>query len=256
MTADKNKTPLVSVIMPAYNAEKYIRAAIESVIRQTYENWELIVLDDGSTDSTAQTVKRMAEGDSRIRFCPNERNMGVAATRNRGFDLARGDYVALLDSDDVWLPQKLEKQLALAAGTKADIIYTSYYIIDKNGDKSRDDYIVPAETSFESMLEENHIGCSTAMLEKSIVKKYRFDGSYAHEDYVLWLQLLEAGYSAAGLTEPLVKYRFHAGSRASDKLNAAKNRWSIYRKYLKLPLGKSIVSLARYAMAGVRKYRR
>lgn len=106
--------PLVSVIMPAYGAEAYIEEAIASVQAQTYENWELLVLEDCSPDRCAQIVEDMAREDSRIRLLRNEKNMGVARTRNRGLDLCRGDYVAFLDSDDLWRPQKLQKQLALA----------------------------------------------------------------------------------------------------------------------------------------------
>lgn len=246
---------LVSVIMPAYNAEKYIRAAIESVIRQTYENWELIVLDDGSTDSTAQTVKRLAEGDSRIRFCPNERNMGVAATRNRGFDLARGDYVALLDSDDVWLPRKLEKQLALAEETGADIVYCSYRLFDDENRKKYSEFIVSPCTDLERMLIRCEFSCSTNMFSEKIYKKYRFSDNFYHEDYVLWLDLLKDGYKAAGCTEILAEYRQVPGSRAANKINAAKHRWIIYRKHLKLPLVKSIVCVLKYAGNGIVKYK-
>ena len=101
--------PLVSVIMPAYNAERFIEAAVRSVMAQTVTDWELLILDDGSKDNTAAVAAKMASEDDRIRFLPNEANMGVARTRNRGFELCRGRFVALLDSDDIWLPEKLEQ---------------------------------------------------------------------------------------------------------------------------------------------------
>ena len=123
LTGAADKQPLVSVIMPAYNAEKYIGEAIASVRAQTYENWELLILDDGSADRTAEIAQAYAQQDARIQVLRNPQNMGVARTRNRGFDLAQGEWIALLDSDDRWRAQKLEKQLAVARSSDADIVY-------------------------------------------------------------------------------------------------------------------------------------
>ena len=248
------KQPLVSVIMPAYNAEKYIEKAIMSVVNQTYTNWELIVIDDGSKDSTSEIVEKLVKKDERIAFFANEKNMGVARTRNRGFDLAKGEYVALLDSDDIWLEEKLEKQLVLFTETDADIVYTSYGIIDVEDKKYKENYLVPPQTDFEKMLGENHIGCSTVLLKKSVTEKYRFNENFYHEDYVLWMQLLKDGYKACGLTEVLVQYRFYPGSRAANKIKSAQKRWIIYREYLDLPFVKSVVSLVNYMLAGIKKY--
>ena len=248
------KQPLVSVIMPAYNAEKYIEKAIMSVVNQTYTNWELIVIDDGSKDSTSEIVEKLVKKDERIAFFANEKNMGVARTRNRGFDLAKGEYVALLDSDDIWQEEKLEKQLALVDSTDADIVYTAYGIVDVEGKKYKEDYLVPSQTDFEKMLGENHIGCSTVMLKKSVTEKYRFNENFYHEDYVLWMQLLKDGYKACGLTEVLVQYRFYPGSRAANKFKSAQKRWIIYREYLDLPFVKSVVCLVKYILAGIKKY--
>ena len=245
---------MVSVIMPAYNAEKFIEKAIMSVVNQTYKNWELIVIDDGSKDSTTEIVMQLAQEDSRIVFYANEKNMGVARTRNRGFDIAKGDYVALLDSDDIWMPEKLEKQIELIAKTEADITYTSYGIIDVEDNKYKDDYVVPSQTDFEKMLGENHIGCSTVVLKKSVTEEYRFNENFYHEDYVLWMQLLKDGHRAHGLTEVLVQYRFYPGSRAANKLKSAQKRWVIYREYLNLSFLKSVISLANYMLAGIKKY--
>lgn len=126
LTGAAGRQPLVSVIMPAYNAEKYIGEAIASVCAQTYENWELLILDDGSADRTAEIAQAYAQRDARIRVLRNPQNMGVARTRNRGFDLAQGEWIALLDSDDRWHVQKLEKQLALAVHSGSRLLYTSY----------------------------------------------------------------------------------------------------------------------------------
>ena len=130
LTGAADKQPLVSVIMPAYNAEKYIGEAIASVCAQTYKNWNLLILDDGSADRTVEIAESYAQQDARIQVLCNPQNMGVARTRNRGFDLAQGEWIALLDSDDRWRAQKLEKQLAVARSSDADIVYCSYAMID------------------------------------------------------------------------------------------------------------------------------
>ncbi len=245
----------VSVIMPAYNAGKYIEEAIRSVMAQTLTDWELLVLDDGSTDDTCALAAALAAEDPRIRLLPNERNMGVARTRNRGFDLCRGRYVALLDSDDVWLPEKLERQIALLEKTGADFTYCSYAIMDEKGDRAKADYLVPEQVSFESLLRENCIGCSAVLLRRECLREHRFTPDFYHEDYVLWLELTRAGFRGVGCTQVLARWRYIAGSRSFDKKNAAMNRWRIYRDCLKLPLWKSAWVFCGYVTASLKKYR-
>ena len=249
-----NDRPFISVIMPAYNAERFIGRAVSSVINQTYTNWELIIIDDCSADNTVAVASRIAEGDRRISVVLNEKNMGVAKTRNKGLDMAKGDWIALLDSDDIWMPEKLEKQLNLAREEKADILYCSYGIVDENGDKAKSDYITRENVTFDDMLNENYIGCSTVMISRKAAEN-RFLTDFYHEDYVMWLTLIRQGFRACGLTEVLVKWRYIENSRSYNKIQSAKNRWLIYRKQLKLPLLKSIRHLARYAFAGIRKYK-
>lgn len=252
----QGRAPLVSVIMPAYRAERFIEEAIGSVQAQTVTDWELIVIDDVSDDRTADVVRRMAREDARIRFVLNERNMGTARTRNLGFDLCRGEYIALLDSDDVWHPRKLERQLELARQTGADIIYCSYAMVDEWGEKLCDDFIVPEATDLDASLVSSVISCSTALISGEIGRKYRFETDFYHEDLALWLRLLQDGYTARGVTEVLAKYRVMEGSRASNKLHAAIGRWKVYRGYLRLPVVKSTFLLAQYALLGLKKYRR
>ena len=166
--------PLVTVVMPAYRARDYVEAAVRSVVAQTMPRWELLVIDDCSGDDTPRIVEALAREDDRIRLIRNEENMGVARTRNRGLDMARGQFVALLDSDDVWMPEKLERQLALMEKTGADIGYCSYAIVDARGERCRPDYLVPPETDFHSMLGENVIGCSTVVLSRRVLENHRF----------------------------------------------------------------------------------
>lgn len=252
----ENTPPLVSVVMPAYNAERFIEEAILSVIHQTLTDWELIVVDDCSQDATPAIVERRAAQDSRIVLVRLEKNLGVAAARNQGFARCRGSYIALLDSDDVWHPQKLACQVALARDTKAEILYCSYRIIDENGRKICGDFIVPVTTNFEDFLTRAVISCSTALLSRSIVDTYRFSTEYFHEDLAFWLQLLHDEHTARGTTEVLAGYRISKGTRTANKAHSAACRWWIYRRLLGYSVPKSTALLTRYAVLGVRKYRR
>ncbi len=246
--------PLVSVIMPAYNSERFIEAAIRSVIAQTVTDWELLVIDDGSNDSTCKIVERLAENDSRIVLIKNPENLGVAKTRNRGFDLCRGEYVALLDSDDVWYPNKLEEQLSIVSRDEADLSYCSYAIVDENGKKLKKDYKVPEKIDFDGLLKENVIGCSTVLFSRKILSKHRFETEYFHEDYVLWLDLLREGYLASGSSKTLVNWRYIKDSRSFNKRKSAGNRWRIYREHLGFPFFKSLKYFMFYAFASIKKY--
>ena len=252
----RSQKPLVSVVMPAYNAEKYIADAIRSVLRQTLTDLELIVIDDGSVDKTAQIVREMAGIDERIRFCPNEKNMGTARSRNRGMDLSRGEYVAFLDSDDNWHPRKLEKQMQMMENTRAELVYCSYAIVDGDGAKRCRDFLVPETIDLDGLLKENVIGCSTVLLNRSTAESCRFRDDFYHEDYVLWLQMLQSGCRMAGVREVLVDYRYHPDSRAGNKLASAQRRWKIYREYLNMPFVESVKYLRYYAMAGLKKYKK
>lgn len=258
MSAVVEKTSRVPVwiIIPTYNAAPYIEKTIRSVMAQTYDEWHLLVLDDGSSDDTVERVRRLAEEDTRITLSVNEQNVGVARTRNRGMDLCGEGYVAFLDSDDCWHPEKLECQVRLAEETGADILYSSYAIIDNNGNPCRRNYIVPQEADFNLLLRENVIGCSATMLSPRAAQTYRFPLGFYHEDYCLWLQMLRDGCRAAGCTQVLTMWRLANGSRSFDKRNGARQRWRIYREYLRLPLGKSMVSFIGYAFNGIKKYAR
>lgn len=256
MEALRTGKPIVSVIMPAYNAQQYIEEAIGSVQGQTFSQWELIVVDDCSGDNTAQIVSQLAREDPRIYLHRNDENLGAAKSRNQGLELYKGAYVAFLDSDDLWHPKKLEYQIEHMGKTGADLGYTAYTVMDAQGRKVFQDYLVPSQVDFDGLLKENVIGCSTVMLRGEVGKKYRFSEEYYHEDYVLWLEMLRDGCTAAGLGEVLVEYRFHEQSKAGNKAKAAAMRWQIYREYLGLSLPKSLWYFSHYALSGLRKYRK
>ena len=250
----ENRLPLVSVIMPAYNAEAFIEAAIRSVIAQSISDWELFVIDDGSCDRTKEIVAALVEKDARIQFMRNPENMGVAKTRNRGIEQARGTYIAFLDSDDVWHPEKLERQLKKMQEANAGIGYCSYRIIGASGEKVRADYLVPETAEFKDILKENFIQCSAMVIRADVVKRFLFNTEFFHEDYILGLDMLGAGEKAVGCRELLLNWRYLENSRSFNKKKAAVNRWKIYRHYLKLPVPKCMWLFGCYTAAGLKKY--
>jgi len=246
--------PEISVIIPAYNAEKYLEQTVRSAIAQTYSDIEILIIDDCSMDQTFSIAQRLATEDARIRVLQNKSNQGVAETRNHGIAEAQGDYIALLDSDDLWEQDKLERQLALLQTTQADFSYCSYDFIDVEGGSLQRTYKVPTAIAFQGLLAENVIGCSTAMIKKDVMQAHPFSAGVHHEDYLLWLTLLQEGYRACGETDVLMHYRRLPTSRSGDKERAAKSRWLIYRKYLHLSLFESLWYFACYALRALRKY--
>lgn len=252
----QNQEIVVSVIMPAYNAAPYIEKAIRSVMAQTFPHWELLVIDDCSTDTTVSVVQTLMQEDARIQLIRCKCNQGVAAARNLGLDKCRGKYAALLDSDDIWHPEKLAKQLQLANEKHADIVYCSYQIMNENGCKICEDFLVPPQTDFQASLIQSVISCSTVVLSREIVDAYRFSTEFYHEDLALWLCLLKDGYRAYGVEDVLAGYRVMNGTRASNKFRTVLHRWKIYRQMLHFSLAKSSMLLFRYGLLGLKKYKR
>lgn len=244
----------VSVIMPAHNAEKMIGKAIESVLTQTHSQLELIVIDDCSTDNTLKIAERYAEIDTRVHLLENKKNVGVAYSRNRGIQSSQYPWIAFLDSDDTWNPCKIDKQLSAVLATGASLCYSSYALVDEKGNKVRPDYIVPSRTNFNSLLKENVIGCSTVLVSAEVMKKFLFHSEFYHEDYVLWLEILRAGYQAVGCSDVLMNWFYRENSRSYHKRKSLKKRWNIYRDYMELPLAKSMYYIICYSIAGIRKY--
>jgi len=223
------KSSLVSVIMPAYNAELYIGEAIASVQAQSYSDWELLVINDASTDATTAVVESFAATDSRIRAVTLNHNQGVAAARNKGLELVEGQYLAFLDSDDLWLPQKLERQLKFMQERNCAFSFHSYrHFTDKAvGEKQ---VWIPEVLEYKSALCGNYIGCLTVCLDRSKVKPFSMP-SARHEDYITWLNILkENKICAYGLQEDLARYRISTnGTVSSNKLKSAWWTWLVIR---------------------------
>jgi len=225
---DEAGADLVSVVMPAWNAEATIVASIESVLAQTHAQVELVVVDDGSRDDTAALVAKIAARDARVKLL-RQANAGVAAARNAGIDAARGGVIAFLDSDDRWHPRKLECQLARMRASGARVSYTTYRRVDEDG---RELSVVrpPARIDHAALLRSNHIGNLTGLYERSLGEvRFRRIG---HEDYVFWLELVRRAGEAvrADEGEPLADYLVRSDSVSANKWRAARWQWRIYRE--------------------------
>jgi len=242
----------VSIIVPMYNAEKFIVKTIESVLSQTYENWEMLIMNDVSTDNSLAVVNEFAKKDDRIQVVNTEKNMGVVKGRNHLIDLANGKYIAFLDADDYWHSQKLEKQIKFMKEKNASISCTEYTRVRENGEKINEIVIKP-EISYTDMLKNNYLGCLTVMYDVEKVGKRYFKELEKNEDYVLWLEIVKDVKTIYGLKENLAYYRVLDNSRSSNKSKTAKVRWEIYRKIEKLPLLKSIYYFMHYAVRAVLK---
>lgn len=245
---------LCSVIMPAYNCEKYIAEAIESVLNQNYTNWELIIINDCSTDNTEQIIKSYQQKDRRIKLINLTQNRGVANARNIGIRNAEGKYIAFLDADDIWQKEKLYKQIQLLESINADITYTAYMMIDDTGKKIKERRI--KETQYlKDLLKENSIIFSSVVCKKGSIANKKFKSEWYHEDYVFLLDLAKASKKFRGLNENLMQYRVHQSGRSFNKQIAAKYRWKIYRKYLNMSFLQSLYYFVVYAWNGIRKYK-
>lgn len=212
---------LVSVIMPAYNSARFLAESVRSVQAQTFGGWELIVVDDGSTDETAAVARGFVEADPRVRYVARP-NGGQAAARNTGLGEARGPLVAFLDSDDLWLPEKLAAQLAVLEDRGVDLVYTDGHIFSEDGAEWPDEhfYIVPGETRgvemFRTLFRSNRIGTLSVLVKRSAldaVGLFDEDRAYQNcEDYDLWMRLAKWGAGFYGMSEKLMRYRRHAAA--------------------------------------------
>lgn len=241
-------SPLVSIITPCYNAESFIADTIESVFAQTYEGWELIVVDDGSTDRSAHVVKEYQKKDSRIRYLKMEKPSGSPALpRNRGIKEAKGRYIAFLDSDDLWLPKKLEEQLSIIGRTGVAMVFSNYEKISPKGERLERPIIAPAMVDYSLLLKGNCIGCLTAMYDTARVGKVFFK-EVGHEDCVLWLSILKKGYKAQNTNTIAALYRVGNRSISSNKLKVSPWQWNILRKEEHLPFCRAVYFYIHYAI--------
>lgn len=264
--------------MPAFNAVSTIAESIESVLAQSEPDWELLIINDGSTDGTAACVAGYAFRDARVRLLETDGRVGPASARNVGLSAATGYWIAFLDSDDLWAPEKLSRQLAFMESQGAVLSFTSYRRIDANGNLLSGPIRVPPAAGYRELLRSNCIGCLTAMYQRSRFPNARVPdlgrleplglwrhlvgpGRIGHEDFAFWLEMLSSANEgpnepvvAHGLQEPLAYYRVGQHSISSNKFRAAVFQWLIYRKHQRLPWIASVGLFMQYALRGVIKH--
>ena len=227
--------------MPCYNSSQFIEFSIRSVIRQTYRDWELIIVDDCSSDSTPDIIKGFAQYDSRIRVLKTSKPSGSPAMpRNIGLNEAKYDLIAFLDSDDIWIPNKLEIQLQLINKEDVAIVYSNFRKINENGAFWGDVIHFRSNHNFESLIYGNEIVCSSAMLNRKKISRSLCFKNIGHEDFLFWLLILSEGCSALNSNEMLVYYRVHNNSVSANKFKVIKWLWNIYKRELKFTRVNSI----------------
>jgi teichuronic acid biosynthesis glycosyltransferase TuaG len=243
----------ISIVTPLYNSEKFIHETIRSVVNQTFQNWELLIVDDCSTDSSVKVVSGFLEKDSRIKLFKNERNCGAAVCRNIGLSNASGRFIAFIDSDDTWLPKKLEKQLCFMMDHDYEISFTDYELVNEN--KLSLGVIVKSVTkiNYKGYLKNTIIGMSTSMIDTSKTGVFEFVNLRTRQDTYLWISLLKRGLYAYGLNEVLVNYMVRNDSISADKVKAAKRVWYIYYNLENFGFLKSSYYFSLYAFNAIKK---
>lgn len=244
---------LVSIITPMYNSEKFIEGTINSVLSQTYQEWEMLIIDDCSTDNCSNIVKSYIQNDSRIKYIRTETNQGVSHARNVALENASGQFIAFLDSDDQWESSKLEKQIAFMKESNSAITFTAYELMDENTNKLNKAIRIPKTVDYKKLLKGNVMGCLTVVIDKTKIDFEIKMSGVPHEDYVLWLSILKKGYLAYGIDEVLALYRKSSTSLSGNKIKAAKWTWNIYRNVEKIPLPVAIYYFINYGINGIRK---
>lgn len=245
---------MVSIITPMYNCEKYISSCLNSVLNQSYKKWELLVVDDCSKDNSVSIVQDYADKDPRIQLIRHDKNRGPAEARNTGLAEASGTYIAFLDSDDQWLPDKLEKQVFFMESNELLVTYSSYYIMDEE-DQIYKQYIAPAEITYKKLAYSNFIGNLTGIYNCEVLKKRKFK-TIGHEDYAMWLGIMKDVGRTRGLTEPLARYRITKTGISSKKHRNVIWQWRIYRTEIGLSCFSALFYLIGYLFYGLTKYRK
>ncbi|MEH7749438.1 glycosyltransferase family 2 protein [Neobacillus drentensis] len=245
--------PLISIITPSYNASLFIEQTINSVRKQTYQNWEMIIVDDCSTDNTPEILEQIEKEDERIQVIFLNQNGGAAVARNTALQHAKGRYVAFLDSDDCWKPEKLQKQVSFMQTNNYAFTFTGYEVVTNEGVLLNKQVSAPAQISYNDMLKNTIIGCLTVMIDRQLVGNIQMTNIRTRQDLATWLAILKKGINAYGLNENLAEYRTGNPSISRNKWKAAKMNWFVYRKVEKLNVVRAFWCFSHYAFHAVLK---
>ncbi len=237
----------VSIITPTYNSESFISETIKSVLNQTHKNWELILIDDYSNDKTLEIIQPFLEIHPNIKLLQNETNQGAAISRNKGIEYAKGDYIAFLDADDLWMSKKLESQLAFMKKENCDVCFSSYNLINENGEPLNKQVKALEKVTYKKLLKSNYIGNLTGMYNAKTLGSISSPNLRKRQDWLLWLKAIkQSGKPAKGIQEPLAYYRVRKDSMSSNKFNLVKHNYWVYKKGLKFSTIKSVYCLIRF----------
>ena len=247
--------PLVSIITPSYNSAKFIAETIQSVQNQTHQNWEMIIVDDGSSDETEIVVLSIIQNDNRIQFHKLSQNSGPAVARNTGIEKASGDYMTFIDADDIWFPTFIENNIKTIQETGIPFVFSSYKRANEQLEFVYSDFIVPQKVSYTDILKSNSISCLTAFLDiKKLGKKY-MPLIRKRQDMGLWLNYLKVIPFAHGIQETQAIYRIRENSLSRKKSDLIKYQWQFYREVEKLTIFQSAYYMLHWMYRGFMKYR-
>lgn len=246
-------TQLVSIITPSYNSSLFIEDCIASVQKQTYSNWEMLIVDDASQDNSVEVIESISNKDSRVKLVVLNNNNGAANARNIALEKAKGKYIAFLDSDDLWKVNKLERQISFMKSNKLSFTFTSYQPISEDGEKQFSVIKAPRKMSYHSYLKNTIIGCLTVVIDREKTGDFRMPNIRSSHDMALWLDIMKRGFNAYGLNENLAFYRLVSNSNTSKKWQAATEVWDVYRKVEKLNVIYSSICFVGYVFNALKK---
>ncbi|TGY42452.1 glycosyltransferase family 2 protein [Clostridium sartagoforme] len=239
---------LISIITPTYNCGKFIEETIESVMKQSYKNWEMIIVDDCSTDNTKEVVDKYTIKDKRIKYHILEQNSGAAVTRTKAMELASGNYIAFLDSDDLWTEDKLSRQLEFMKKNNYAFTCTAYSQIDEAGNSLDKIIKTKDKTDYNGVLLSCPVGNSTVMYNVDKLGKFVVPNIRKRNDDALWLQILKKEKYIYGMSDVLMKYRIRNNSISSNKLDLVKYHWKLYREIEHLSVARSVFHICYWGM--------
>lgn len=245
---------LVSIITPVYQAERYIEQTILSVLAQSYQNWEMILVDDCSNDSSASIIKEYAEKDKRIKYCRLDKNSGAAVARNKAINSALGEYLAFLDSDDLWVPTKLEKQITFMNNHKYRFSFTRIKIIDSDNNTIKEYVPIPQKADYNYLLKRTVIATSTVVINRSTLPHFNMPLRRGGQDYATWLQLLRSIDYAYGIDESLTCYRVSSNSLSSNKLSSIRQVYEIQTEDEHISKHKAIINTICFCLYAFKKH--
>jgi glycosyltransferase involved in cell wall biosynthesis len=237
---------LVSIIIPTYNTEKFIRDTLQSVQNQTYQNWEMILVDDASTDKTVSVIEEFAKKDSRIKLFKLEKNSGNGFARNIAVEKASGKYIAYLDADDLWFPEKLEKQIEFLKANNLPFTFSFYDCIDEEGNLLKRRVEAPINLTYSKLFFCNYVGNLTAIYDADYFGKIILEATQKRQDWRLWLTILKQIQVTKPVPEPLAFYRIRKNSISSSKFKLIKHNFGVYREFHKFNFVFSVLLMTRF----------